>query len=122
MADYVRDAPDQINFAKRAKAAELMQQIELHQSTTYSLKAVPALVQYLENCFRSEMTPSVRCPDAVYRVGFQANDRFFNRRYGSSACALNHEKEMVRTIRLSRLSGAFERGIWSDYCYCRLCR
>lgn len=59
MADFLRDAPDQINFAKRAKAAELMLQIELHQSTSYSLKSVPQLVDYLESCFRSSRSPAV---------------------------------------------------------------
>lgn len=59
MADFVRDSPEQINYAKRAKAAELMQQIELHQSTSYNLTPVQSLVDYLEGCFRSEVTPSV---------------------------------------------------------------
>jgi hypothetical protein len=49
----VRDRPDQINFNKRHKAAELIQQIQLHQSTPYNLADVLPIQQYLEAAFRT---------------------------------------------------------------------
>lgn len=47
-SDMLRDKPDQINFAKRARVAESIQQIQLQQATPYNLSAVPELVKWLE--------------------------------------------------------------------------
>lgn len=46
--DMLRDKPDQINFAKRARVSESIQQIQLHQAQPYNLSAVPALVKWIE--------------------------------------------------------------------------
>ena len=51
MPDYLRETEDHINFQKRQKAAELIQQIQLHQSTPYNLAEVSAIRQYLEVAF-----------------------------------------------------------------------
>ncbi|KEI39358.1 uncharacterized protein L969DRAFT_49135 [Mixia osmundae IAM 14324] len=49
--DFLREKPDQINFAKRQKAGELIQQVQLHQSTPYNLQEVPSFLKYLEEQF-----------------------------------------------------------------------
>lgn len=46
-SDYLRDKPDQINFAKRARVAESIQAIQLNQATPYNLTAVPALAKWI---------------------------------------------------------------------------
>lgn len=45
--DYLRDKPDQINFAKRSRVAESIQSIQMNQATPYNLTAVPALVKWI---------------------------------------------------------------------------
>jgi len=54
-SDMLRDKPDQINFGKRARVAESIQQIQLHQATPYNLSAVPALVKWLEDELQTAM-------------------------------------------------------------------
>ena len=44
----LRDKPDQINFAKRAKVAESIAQIQLHQATPYNLTPVPQLQNWMQ--------------------------------------------------------------------------
>lgn len=46
-SDYLRDKPDQINFAKRARVAASIQSIQLNQATPYNLSAVPALTKWI---------------------------------------------------------------------------
>lgn len=48
-SDMLRDKPDQINFAKRAKVADSIAQIQLHQATPYNLTPVPQLQSWLQN-------------------------------------------------------------------------
>jgi son of sevenless-like protein len=48
-SDMLRDKPDQINFAKRAKVADSIQQIQLHQATPYNLTPVPQLQTWMED-------------------------------------------------------------------------
>ena len=46
-SDMLRDKPDQINFAKRARVAESIQQIQMNQATPYNLTAVPAIIRWI---------------------------------------------------------------------------
>lgn len=46
-SDMLRDKPEQINFAKRAKVAESIAQIQLHQATPYNLTPVPQLQTWI---------------------------------------------------------------------------
>jgi son of sevenless-like protein len=46
--DMLREKPHQINFNKRQKASELILMIQLNQSITYNLSAVPAISQWLD--------------------------------------------------------------------------
>lgn len=55
-SDMLRDKPDQINFAKRAKVADSIAQIQLHQATPYNLTPVPQLQTWL----RGELDKSVK--------------------------------------------------------------
>lgn len=57
-SDMLRDKPDQINFAKRARVAESIQQIQLNQATPYSLTSVPALVKWIEDELRNARSVS----------------------------------------------------------------
>lgn len=61
-SDMLRDKPDQINFAKRAKVAESIVQIQLHQATPYNLTPVPQLQAWiqgeLDKAVKLAQTPS----------------------------------------------------------------
>jgi hypothetical protein len=56
MPDFLKEKSNQINFIKRRKAAELLQQIELHQSAVYNLSPVKSVVEFLDNAFASDQT------------------------------------------------------------------
>jgi son of sevenless-like protein len=54
MPDFLKEKPTHINFIKRRKAAELLLQIELHQSAIYNLSPVRSIVEFLDNAFSSD--------------------------------------------------------------------
>lgn len=58
-SDYLRDKPDQINFAKRARVAESIQSIQLNQATPYNLTAVPALVKWIQEELNTAKAASI---------------------------------------------------------------
>ena len=68
--DFLRERPDQINFAKRQKAAELIQQIQLHQSTPYNLADVQPIKQFLEAALVAEADDQ-----AFYAMSLQIEPR-----------------------------------------------
>lgn len=57
--DMLREGVNQINFNKRQKAAELIQQIQLHQSTPYNLSDVLPIQHYLEAAFVTDRDDQV---------------------------------------------------------------
>jgi hypothetical protein len=58
-SDMLRDKADQINFAKRARVAESIQQIQMNQATPYNLAAVPALIKWINQELNIGAMPSV---------------------------------------------------------------
>lgn len=57
--DYLRENQSHINFSKRQKAAEIMQQIQLYQSTSYNLEQSRAISDFLDNAFGREQDEGV---------------------------------------------------------------
>ena len=57
--DFLTDHHDQINFNKRQKAAELIQQIQLHQSMPYNLTPVPAIQKFIDEQFKIDRDDTV---------------------------------------------------------------
>lgn len=47
-SDMLRDKPDQINFAKRARVVESIQQIQLQQATPYNFRPVDAIQRWID--------------------------------------------------------------------------
>ncbi|KAI8328904.1 ras guanine nucleotide exchange factor domain-containing protein [Chlamydoabsidia padenii] len=52
-ADYLKTSKDLINFAKRAKTAEVIREIQQYQSTYYQLTPVDELQKFIENNLKS---------------------------------------------------------------------
>lgn len=64
-SDVLRDKPEQINFAKRSRVSDSIQQIQLQQATPYNLMPVPELNKWLEEelaAVRRIMTAAATAP------------------------------------------------------------
>jgi hypothetical protein len=82
--DYLRDKPDQINFAKRSRVAESIQSIQMNQATPYNLTAVPALVKWIAEELNTAKA-----------VGISMAANAQNAQNGSPASSFNSEMKSI---------------------------
>jgi son of sevenless-like protein len=66
----LRERPNQINFTKRQKAAEHIQQIQLYQSAPYNLAAVPSIAKFVEDALLTDMDEQV-----LYQMSLEVEPR-----------------------------------------------
>jgi son of sevenless-like protein len=66
----LRERPTQINFNKRQKAAEHIQQIQLYQSMPYNLASVPIIARFIEEALVGD-----RDEQALYLMSLEVEPR-----------------------------------------------
>ena len=65
---------DLVNFRKRAKASEVIQDIKRWQSRPYNLQTVPSVVQFLDESF-AEFTEGVNYNDRYWDLSLEREPR-----------------------------------------------
>jgi len=98
-SDMLRDKPDQINFAKRARVVESIQQIQLQQATPYNFKEVKPIQDWIEDELANAKTMALSVSSRTGEPDLMA------RAYDLSLAIEPREREDERIARLLSESG-----------------